>query len=110
MELDLKTFKSLGATTSVKQPESLSNNDSDDALIREPPSERILRFTVVEASSRSISSSNFAVKILVLFLQETLNTVKRERKRLRKERRALVAYLKRAIKTFERTKQVRFQF
>src|SRR5437762_2006968 len=110
VELDPKTFKPLGAITSTEQPESLSNGDLDDAPIREPSSERILRFTAVEAFPRSTGPSNFAVEISVPFLQETLNTVKRGRGRLRKERRALVAHLKRAIKASGRTKQVRSQF
>src|SRR5215217_2230199 len=92
LKLDFKIFKSsVESTVSAEQSKSRSrsnslNKNSDDT-IEKSLSDRILRSTTISASSRSDGFSKFAVEISIFFLRETLNIVKRERERPRKERR-----------------------
>jgi hypothetical protein len=85
LKLDLEIFKySVEAKISVKKPksrpESDLNKDSND-IIKKSLSDRILRSTIVSALTKPDESSKFVVEILIFFLQEMLNTVKRERRR-----------------------------
>ena len=80
-ELNLQIFKhsveSIDITEQPKPDPRQINHQPDDAM-KKSLSDRILRLTIVSASSRIEDSLNFAVEISVLFLQETLNAVKRE--------------------------------